>query len=619
MPATISELFSAAVEENGDRTAHIHRAGSEWRATSYAELGEQVRRFGAGLLKLGLQPGDRVAILANTRPEWAVADFALIGAGIIVVPIYQTSSPAECQYILENSGARAVIVEDAGRYDRIQPAVEALDGLEWVIAMDDTDLGDEVFAMHAIAASAEADDLASWDRTAADASPEQMLTYIYTSGTTGPPKGCMLTHGNYANMVEMVFEAGDIFRRDDRVVLFLPLAHTFARLIHFLTIEGGMELVFSNPLTVLDDLAETRPTILPSVPRVFEKAYNKVQARMAEATGPRAKLASWAMGVGRKRGRYVMANKFVPLLPAAEWLVAKQLVFSKIHQSFGGNVRLAVSGGAPLSREIHEFFLSAGIVILEGYGLTESTTALTLSMPDRFRTGSVGPALPRCELEIAEDGEILARGPHIFQGYYGNEEATREAIDRDGWLHTGDIGKLERGMLYITDRKKDIIVTAGGKNVAPQLLEGGLKAQSLISQALVHGDKRPFLTALITLDADDAAAMAEEHGLPRDMVDFIASDAVIDHVQAALDKVNAAHGRSHQVKRFRILPVDFTTESGELTASMKLKRKVVHDRYGQYIDEMYEDGAADAAAVTDAELVARHQRWQQSEQETAVH
>jgi long-chain acyl-CoA synthetase len=606
MSGTLNNLFHEATTRFPERTAAMFNAGlktgtADWQRLTYSEMGRRAEAIGEGLLALGLQRGDRVCMLANSRYEWTLTDFAILGTGCIVVPIYQTNSPAECEHILVDSGARAVIVEDAAQLAKIEEIRHNLPALEHVIVIDpDGTSGTTTLAD--IEDSGRTKSEGAWRTAGSAIEPGDLATFIYTSGTTGPPKGCQLTHNNYFEMTSMIAELAGVFSKEDRIVLFLPLAHTFARLIQFAGLHLGAEICYSTVPTLMDDLQEIKPTVLPSVPRVFEKAHTRIQGLFAEATGPKAKLISWAMRVGRLRGRYLEAGRRVPPVLALQYATATKLVFHKIQERFGGELKLCISGGAPLGREVQEFFLAAGILILEGYGLTESTTAVTLNRPDAFRLGSVGPALPRTEIRIANDGEIMLRGPQIFQGYRGNDEATREILDPEGWLHSGDIGVLDKGFLRITDRKKDIIVTAGGKNIAPQNIEGALKATQYVSQALVYGDKRPYLTALITLDAQEMESWASQHGSSSDLRTLIQREDVQKLVAEAVDKANSEVGRVEHVKRYRILPVDFTQETGELTPTLKLKRKLVCERYNRYIEEMYEADAPDSAPVIDPEI-----------------
>ncbi len=607
--STLHAMFIESAKEFGAKTAWTQRVGDDWQDMSFTDALARVEAIGAGLIDLGVTPGDRVAILSMSRREWSMADYAILGTGATVVPIYQTNSPAECQYIIENSRSSVLFVEDKGQLTKVREERANLPELKHVVIFDTTDVD-----VDSDAGELSLDDLEArgaggakgWHDAGSKVTADTLATIIYTSGTTGPPKGCMLSHHNYVFMTQQgVDRAVGLFSDDDHIVLFLPLAHTFARLTHFAATKLGAKLSFTTIATLMDDLAVLKPTLLPSVPRVFEKAYTRILGQFNEATGVKRKLIDRAMKVGALRGKYVQRGRRVPPVLAAQHALYHKLVFSKIHARFGGEMRLFISGGAPLSREVGEFFLACGITICEGYGLTESTTAMCVNHPDDFRLGSVGKVFPGTEVKIAADGEILVKGDIVFQGYYENEEATKEVLDPEGWLHTGDIGDFDKeGFLYITDRKKDLIVTAGGKNIAPANIENALKSTQFISGAFAFGDKKPYITALVTLDPDEMASFAETHGLENDMYKLVAEPKVHELVKAAIAHVNESVGRVEQVKRFRILPIDFTQETGELTPTLKLKRKVVVERYGQWIEEMYAADAADCEGVTDPRIAA---------------
>lgn len=600
-------MFIESARANGGKTAYIQREDCEWKHTTYSAALARVEHIGAGLIDLGVTADDRVAILSMSRQEWSYADYAILGAAATVVPIYQTNSPDECQYILEDSNSQIVFVEDAVQLAKVREVRASLPLLKHVIVFDTTDvtLDADAGELSLEALEARGSDTAAWHAAGAPVTAGTLATIIYTSGTTGPPKGCMLTHHNYVYMTEQgVDRSVGLFTDGDRVVLFLPLAHTFARLAHFAATRLGIELAFTTIATLMDDLSELKPTLLPSVPRVFEKAYTRILGQFNEATGAKRALIDRAMKVGALRGKYVQRGRRVPPVLAAQHAVFHKLVFSKIHARFGGNMRLFISGGAPLSREVGEFFLACGITICEGYGLTESTTAMAVNHPKDFRLGSVGKVFEGTEVKIAADGEILVKGDIVFQGYYENEAATKEVLS-DGWLHTGDIGDFDReGFLYITDRKKDLIVTAGGKNIAPANIEGALKATQYISQAFAFGDRKPYITALVTLDPDEIATFAETNGLSSDLYELVAEPKVQELIETAVAQVNASVGRVEQVKRYRILPIDFTQETGELTPTLKLKRKVVTERYGQWIEDMYEADAPACDGVTDKRIAS---------------
>ncbi len=606
---TLHAMFIESAKEYGSKTAWTQRVGGDWDSMSFTDALARVEKIGAGLLDLGVTSGDRVAILSMSRREWSMADYAALGTGATVVPIYQTNSPSECQYIIENSRSSVVFVEDKDQLAKVREERSSTPELKHVIVFDTTDVKLDANAGEISLADLEkrgAKGTKGWHDAGAKVTPDTLATIIYTSGTTGPPKGCMLTHHNYVHMTTQgIDKAVGLFSDDDKIVLFLPLAHTFARLTHFAATKLGAELAFTTIATLMDDLGELKPTLLPSVPRVFEKAYTKILGQFNEATGAKRKLIDRAMKVGALRGKYIQRGRRVPPVLAAQHALFHKLVFSKIHARFGGEMRLFISGGAPLSREVGEFFLACGITICEGYGLTESTTAMCVNHPDDFRLGSVGKVFPGTEVKIASDGEILVKGDIVFQGYYENEEATKEVLDPEGWLHTGDIGDFDKeGFLYITDRKKDLIVTAGGKNIAPANIENALKSTQYVSGAFAFGDKKPYITALVTLDPDEMATFAESNGLENDMFKLVAEPKVQELVKQAVAHVNESVGRVEQVKRFRILPIDFTQETGELTPTLKLKRKVVVERYGQWIEEMYAADAADCDGVTDPRIAA---------------
>lgn len=607
MADTLHRMFIESAQDAGSNTAYIQRFGDEWKHMSFADALAQTEKVGAGLIDLGVKSGDRVSILSMSRQEWAIADYAILGAGATSVPIYQTSSADECCFILDNSSASVLFVEDMAQLKKIRSVRKDLPKLHHIIVFDPSgiELDEESGELSWDALAKRSGNTKTWHEAGEKVAAKDIATIIYTSGTTGPPKGCILSHHNYVFMTKQgIDQTVGLFSDNDRIVLFLPMAHTFARLTHFAASHLKAELAFTTIATLMDDLGELKPTLMPSVPRVFEKAYTRILGQFNEATGAKRALIDRAMKIGAKRGRYVQRGRRVPPVIAAQHAVFHKLVFSKIHARFGGNMRLFISGGAPLSREVGEFFLACGITICEGYGLTESTTAMSVNHPNDFRLGSVGKVFNGTKVKIASDGEILVKGDIVFQGYYGNEAATKEVLS-DGWLHTGDIGDFDReGFLYITDRKKDLIVTAGGKNIAPANIENALKATQYISQACAYGDKKPYITALITLDPDEIANFATANDLSGDIYAWVAEPKVHDLIKQAVDHVNANLGRVEQVKRFRILPIDFTTETGELTPSLKMKRKVILERYGQWIDEMYVADATPIAGLSDPRIAA---------------
>ena len=584
---TMADLVVRSAEHHGGAPALRHKVEGRWIDVSYAELAEAVQEIGLGLIGLDLECGDRVAILANTRPEWTLACFGALRAGAAVVSIYQTNSPEECHYVLEHSEARAVFVEDVEQLAKVRQVAERLPALEHVIVFDAGGAEhDGATALEALREHGRERDPAELDERTAAIDPDDPCLFIYTSGTTGPPKGCILSHGNYRAVADAVAANGTL-RGGDVVYLFLPLAHAFAILVQFVAIDLGGVIAYweRDPEKIVPNLAEVRPTTFPSVPRVFEKVYTTASARAEEAGGIKREIFRRAVATGRRVRALERAGRRPGPGLRVRLRLADRLVLSKVRDLFGGRMREAVTGAAPIAPEILEFFDACGVRVLEGYGMTETSTAATANTLDECRFGSVGRTIPGVEARIAEDGELLLRGPNIFQGYYKNEQATREALV-DGWLLTGDVGRIdEDGYVFITGRKKDIIITAGGKNITPSNLESGLKQSRWISQAVVIGDRRPYLVALLTLDPDEAPAFAEQNGLA---VEEVAdSPEMLAEVQRTVDEVNARVGRVAQVKRFKLLADDLTQEAGELTPTLKVKRNVVVERYAADVERLY--------------------------------
>jgi len=557
---TIARLWQDAVGRNPAGTAYLVEDADGWRAVSWTDAARAVDELAHGLLELGVRKGDAFAILASTRMEWVLFDFALALVGGVTAPIYANSSGRDAAYVVQHSEAIGVLCED----EEQRAKVDALT-LDHVLTFDD--LGDlrERGREHA---TQEPDAVA---RAAAEIDEEDLFTYIYTSGTTGPPKACMIRHRNYFAMVDEIRQVDDFTVGDDTLLLYLPLAHNFGRCLTLLGAHIGYTIAFCpDPYAVADALPAVRPTVFPSVPRVFEKVHAGVTLKFAEASGIKRRLIDWALRVGKEVSELRQAERPVPPMLAARHRVADRLVYSKIKDRLGGRLRIGVSGGAPLAKEIIEFFHTLDILILEGYGLTECTTAATVNQPSLFRFGSVGPALPGVEVRIADDGEVLIKSETNFAGYFKDDEATQEVLPGDGWLRSGDLGQLdEDGFLTITDRKKDILVTAGGKNVAPQNLENALKMHPLVSQALVVGDRRPYVAALITLAEGAAPDQAEAE------------------MQQVVDDVNRDLSRFEQIKRYTILPRDFTAEDGEVTPTLKLKRRVCQEHFAAEIEALY--------------------------------
>jgi long-chain acyl-CoA synthetase len=578
---TIAAEVPAAVEKHSGKTAQLHKPGDEWVKTTYDEMGTAAKEIALGLLDLGIRPRDRVAILSHTRPEWTWANFGTITSGATSVSIYQTNSPEECRYVLEHSESVAVFAEDEEQLAKIREIRDGLPALEHVIAFEPGSDRDGVISLDELRERGRGGSDEDWRETAEAVSPEDPCQFIYTSGTTGPPKGCVITHGNYAAMRDMVLAHGAIVDQDI-IYLYLPLAHSFALLVQFLVLDVGGTIAYwqKDPTKIVPDLQEVRPHYFPSVPRIFEKIYT-----LATSNAPDPEKLQQAVALGVKVREMRQRGEEVPPELQEPFDQAEEALYKNVRAIFGGRVRQGVSGAAPIAKEVLEFFYACGIPIFEGYGMTETSTAATAQTLDSFRFGSVGKVLDGMEAKIADDGELLLRGPNIFQGYYKNEEATAEALE-DGWLHTGDLAHIdEDGFVYITGRKKDIIITAGGKNITPANLENGLKQNRYISQAVVLGDRQPYLVALITLDPEEVPGFAEQHGLKPDEVPE--SEQMRAEVQKVIDEVNSQVGRVEQIKKFKILAQDLSQATGELTPTMKVKRNVVAKKFADDVEKLY--------------------------------
>src|SRR5215218_600152 len=583
---TIADLLPRAAEMYGSAVAVKFKEGDRWVDRTFDEVVEIVRPLAFGLVTLGIEKGDRVSILGNTRPEWTYFDFAALSIGATVVPIYQTNSPEECRYVLENSDSKVVVVEDAEQLEKVRQVRAQLPQLEQIVLM--TGSAEDAIAMEDLAAKGGGGDDATWAALYEAVTPEDICTFIYTSGTTGPPKGCIISHGNYRAMLDMVRETS-VIEEGDLTYLYLPLAHSFALLIQLGSYDLGTAIAYweRDPLKILPNLAELKPSYFPSVPRIFEKIYTAATSAMEKEGGLKKAIFDWAIKVGAKMRQAERSGRKPGFLLQRSYDFADKKVLSKIRGLFGGNIRLAVSGAAPINPEILRFFDAAGVLVLEGWGMTETSTAATISSPEDFKIGTIGKPFPGCEVKIADDGEILVKGPNVFQGYHKNPEATAETIV-NGWLHTGDIGEIDSdGFIKITGRKKDIIITAGGKNITPANLEAEIKQHALVSQCVVVGDRRPYLVALVTLDPEEAIKYAQENDLPEDPVQLAQNPDVKAAIEAHVEKINQNFARVEQVKKISILPNDLSQESGELTPTLKVKRAVVAQKHEDAIEQLY--------------------------------
>jgi long-chain acyl-CoA synthetase len=583
---TIADLMGRAAEQFADRVAVRHKADGEWHDVTFAQVGEIVREIGLGLIDLGVEPGERVCILCNTRPEWTYCDFAISSAGAVVVPIYPTNSPEECEWVVGNSDSVAVVCEDAGQVAKIVAVRDRLPQLRTLIVIDpDGDTADAI-ALDEVRERGRTRDAAELEARAAAVTPEDPFTFIYTSGTTGPPKGCVLSHGNYRSVLNMC-ESLDVITGDERTYLFLPLAHAFALLIQLLSFDVGGSIAYfgGDPKQIVGELNEVHPTYLPSVPRIFEKIYTLALGSQPPEVQERMKAAA-KLGV-KVRDLQARGQEVPPEL-AAPFEQAEQELFKNVRAIFGGELNQAVSGAAPIAKEILEFFYGAGVPVLEGYGMTETATVATYSTIENHRFGSVGRPLPGTAARIADDGELLLRGANIFRGYYRNDDASFGAVV-DGWLHTGDLGSIdEDGYVFITGRKKDIIITAGGKNLTPANLENDLKQSRWVSQAVMHGDRRPFPSMLITLDEEEIVPWARSEGIEDVSIAALARDERVRAlIQGEVDRANDKYAQVEQVKKFLILDHDLSQETGELTPTLKVKRNVVNKKYAREFDALY--------------------------------
>jgi long-chain acyl-CoA synthetase len=591
---TLASMFWHRVERHGERPAQQSKEGGVWRTRTWREVGEVVRELATGLLALGRRKDEAVGILSASRAEWVQADFASFSAGCRTIPIYPTYPPDLIQYIVNDAGVKTLFVEDPGQLAKVLEVQGKMDGLEQIVVIQgyQGDPSSQIMTWDGLRRLGR-DNLERLKRDlagrVAEVRPEDIATIVYTSGTTGPPKGVVQTHGNHLATLESAARMSGITEGDTHL-LFLPLAHSFARLESFIGVHRGLITAFAENIDKLrDNLPEVRPHFICSVPRVFEKVYAGVIAKAEGGSALKRKIFRWAVGVGREVSRLRQDRKPLPGGLAFKHRVAHKLVFAKLHEALGGRLRFAVSGGAPLSKEIAEFFHAAGILILEGYGLTETCPSLTFNRLEHFKFGSVGQAQPGIEIKIAPDGEILGRGANIAKGYFKKPEATAEVFLADGWFATGDIGRLdEDGFLFITDRKKDLIVTAGGMNIAPQNIENLLKGDPFISQAMVYGDRRPYPVALLTLNPDELAKFARGEGiLDTDPSFLVKHPKVVERVSRIVEARNGELQSYAKVKKFLILPGDFTVENGLLTPTLKVKRRIITDKHRELLDSLY--------------------------------
>jgi long-chain acyl-CoA synthetase len=602
IPGTLTRLFFDALERHRGRPAAFrHKVGDRWVALTHSDVEERVRAVSLGLRELGVRPGDRVAILSENRPEWAIADYACLCARAADVPIYPTLPAKQVQYILHDSGAVALFCSSAAQLAKLLEVRASLPALRHVIVFDAAAARDGAMTFADLEARgrAAASKYPQFRSEALAVGPDQLATLIYTSGTTGEPKGVMLSHDNLWSNVRCARQVIPVDAGDECLSM-LPLSHVFERMVDFTMFDAGVIINYAESFDkVAQNMREVRPTIVLSVPRFFEKVYARVLANALAGSRVRRTIFFWAHRVGDAWATYRLAGLAVPPGLRLKHALADRLVFSKLRAGTGNRLKLFVSGGAPLGPEIAKFFFSAGLPVVEGYGLTETSPVLTINPRERIKVGTVGRAIPEVELKIAPDGEILARGPGIMQGYYNKPEATREAIDAEGWFHTGDIGELDAdGYLKITDRKKDLIVTAGGKNIAPQPIENLAKRSKFVGNAVMLGDKRKFAIMLVVPDFDALEQWARERRLSfASRAELVALPDVRAKVEREVMGELRDLAQFEMPKRVLLLEHDFTIESGDLTPSLKVKRRVVEQRYKELITRVYAEGDAIGAAL----------------------
>ena len=554
---------------------------------SYPELGAMASEIARGLIALGIEPGDRVAILGLTAAEWTLADCGSLCAAAVVTPIYHTNSPEECAYVLGHSEARLVFCENAEQAAKIAQVRDRCPALEHVVLLNDDD--GELTLDELRRTGEEVDPEVMYERLRAQ-SPDDLATLVYTSGTTGPPKGCMLTHGNFLSTTRAYAQQLHI-NETHSMYQFLPLAHVLARVAQMVVIGVGARLIYwsGDATKIADELAETAPTHFPAVPRIYEKMHGVIEGRMADAPGAQRRLFEWALSVGARARPAMRQGRLPDVFTDLQYRVAERLVLSKVKSVFGPELQLAMVGAAPVARELLEFFDACGILVAEGWGLTESCAAATINTPEAVRLGTVGKPLPGTEIKIASDGEILIRGPEVFVGYYKDPKATAETLSPEGWLYTGDLGRIDGdGFVAVTGRKKDLIITSSGKNITPVNIESMLRESRYTTEAVVYGDNKPYLVAMLTLDREESVKLAKRLGIATDPVTIATDPGVHAAVQKEVDEINTKLARIEQVKRFVILGHDLSQADGELTPTLKVKRSVVYQKYADLFNGLYE-------------------------------
>ena len=591
---TINQMVQNTIQQYGSKTALSHKVDKKYQDISYATLAERIKDFCLGLTELGLQKGDRVALLSENRPEWAITDLATLAGGGVTVPMFSTLTSAQVEYIVRDSGAKILCVSGERQLQKIKDwDANVPTNLQHIVIFDDLQ-DDSVRTFDQVCELGQ--QVENGDQVYQQASeavePDDLASIIYTSGTTGDPKGAMLTHSNFMSNAQAATGIVSI-TPDDVFLSFLPLSHVFERMGgHYLPLSGGATIAYAESLfTIRQDMQEVRPTIMMSVPRLYEGMHERIIRSVKEGSSTKQKIFHWSVGVGAKVSQAIQRKRKPNPILSLKASIANKLVFQKLKAVTGGRLRFFVSGGAPLSKAIAEFFHAAGILILEGYGLTETSPVISVNQPDRWKFGTVGPIVPGVEVKIAEDGEILSRGPHIMQGYFNKPSDTAEAIDADGWFHTGDIGEIdEEGFLTITDRKKNILILSNGKNVAPQPIENQLKQSPYISEIMLLGDQRSTVSALIVPSLDAIKEYAKEQQLEAEDVPALLQTQEIQRlIRGEINQYSSDLADFERVRMFTLMAEEFSEKSGEMTPTLKLKRSVVMENHKAAIDQMYGD------------------------------
>ncbi|MBL7047276.1 MAG: long-chain fatty acid--CoA ligase [Candidatus Marinimicrobia bacterium] len=592
--STIAELFLKSVDNLPDHPAYFDKVDGEWVKTTYGEAGKIVENLAFGLASLGVKSSDKVAILSGNQSRWVLSDYAITGLGAATVTVYPTLISSQIKYIIENSDSKLIFVEDEEQTAKVMEFIDDLTELKTVVVMNDQTPDDKrlIGFSDLIKTGSDFKSKAgfTFKERALAVKPDDLLTLIYTSGTTGDPKGVMLSH---KNLVSNIVNGRKAIKIDDTDVFlsFLPLSHSFERMVgHLTAFSANSKVYFAESIdTVADNMREVHPTVVVAVPRFFEKVHGKVIDKVSNDPAIRQKIFHWALGVGRKSAQYLTRGSKPTGFLGLKFGIADKLVFSKLKERVGGKLRFFVSGGAPLSKEIGEFFASANIPILEGYGLTETSPVITCNRTELYKFGTVGCTIDGVEVKIAEDGEILCKGDNVMLGYYKNPEATTKTIDNDGWFHTGDVGHLDdENYLVITDRIKNLIVTSGGKNIAPAQLENALVLSKYIEQCLAIGDQRNFVSALIVPAQENLTTWAETQGIPsEDYKTLLAHPQVTALFEAEVEKSMEGFARYETIKKFALLPDLWTISGSEITPSLKVKRKVVMEKYADQVEGIY--------------------------------